>query len=234
MKKRFLFVLPCMLGVLLVVSCSREPIQAPPQNLSTDQDREALETEFELAYLEIVSLTSDGQDVPEALYDSYFRLEQELHPEFYQRPEGAVTALDELSDACPGGVFTIPAGSYPTIITCGQTYTANNDCSMPACRYGRDVVLQLVLESDASMVVRTAGSGFDTFLCMYESSCCGGIGDRVMYNDNNSSLNYGQRLAAGFSRFCQEAGTYWIVLDGAGVSAKGSYCLSIEIVECED
>ncbi|MCB1061136.1 MAG: hypothetical protein KDB65_12990 [Calditrichaeota bacterium] len=185
---------------------------------------------LEAAFRNIERLDEQGLEVPQDLYDFYFKFEQALHPEYYTAAEReqAVT-LDQFANACPGTVIDGPEGEDIVIRSYGQTYTAGNNCSYPFCRLGNDVVVQLEVYGFDGLTIRTAGSTFDTYLCLYEDACCGSAPASSLYESNNNdpSLNYGQRLAAGLQT-CVSPGTYWLVLDGAGPSAKGSYCLTIE------
>jgi hypothetical protein len=167
--------------------------------------------------------------VPEDVYDRYFELEEQLHPEFYSRGADA-GAIDELSDACPGPLVYMPAGEqyYSISTTCGQTYNATNDCTYPNCRYGRDVIMQIDVWYPGLIRMTTTGSRFDTYLCLYNGNCCGEEGSYLIgSNNNNPGLCNGQALAAGMEDYVSP-GTYWLVLDGAGPAARGSYCLTVE------
>lgn len=218
-----------LIAVLAIVGmgCNSERAQAPLSSLQ-NSEIETAEVELNALYEQISKSDEQGIDVPEAVYDRYFALEELLHPEYYELPtRGHTIFLDELQDVCPGTEIEGPEGGVMTYSVCGQTYNANNDCTYPDCRYGRDVVVELHINANDYLVITTTGSRFDTYLCLYADACCGEEGMDVIERNNNApELCNGQRLAAGIER-CVFPGTYYIVLDGAGPSARGSYCLNI-------
>lgn len=170
-----------------------------------------------------------GLEVPEYVYEFHFKVEQTAHPEYFAgRTE--LNPLDQHDDACPGTHIEGPDFGDVSITSCGTTMYANNDCSYPNCRNARDVIIEIDMNYDGWLTVRTAGSMFDTYLCLYEDACCGDISDLIDSNNNAPWLNNGQRLAAGLESFIS-AGTYYLILDGAGPAARGAYCLTLEFTE---
>jgi len=214
---------------LAVLGCSTERPQAPLSSQNPDGNDAGLQAEFDALYDQISQLDQQGIDVPQESYDRYFELERQLHPEYYETSGRVQTrTLDELQDACPGAVLEGPEpGDDLYAVVCGQTNTAANDCSYPNCRLGRDVMIQINSYGYDFLRVTTAGSRFDTYLCLYSDECCDG--SPYEYNNNNPGLNNGQRLAAGIQTCLYPETTYYLVLDGAGPSAFGSYCLTIEM-----
>jgi hypothetical protein len=198
--------------------------------------RSSAEEILDAAAVAIERLNAVAEEVPQEMYDFYFKLEQATHPELYSE-RGTVITLDQNADRCPGTLLFGPEEEDIVIRTCGSTLAASNDCSYPNCRYGRDVVMQLEVFGFDAITISTAGSSFDTYLCMYEDVCCDEGGEsRSLYesNDNNPSICNGQRLAAGIST-CVSPGTYYLVLDGASPAARGSYCVTItwEYDDCD-
>jgi len=192
------------------------------------------------AYQEIMHYDELGLDVPEDVYNFYFACERLVHPEFYEGRHEQAGALDQLDDTCPGTIIQGPGdpvgvggGSFASYINYGQTTTASNNCTYPNCRLGRDVVAELIVHEFGYIVITTTGSAFDTYLCIYQGACCGEEGSKkIAENNNNPDLCEGQRLAAGISD-CFSPGTYWIVLDGAGPTARGSFALRVDFEPCD-
>ncbi len=195
---------------------------------------------LDAALAHIQQLEADGWDIGDDTYEFYFRGERLLHPEFYATRHDRSESMDQFLDTCPGGLIVGPeweddaargfGGTY-IVSTCGQTTTARNDCSYPRCRFGRDVVVTLEVPSFTGLYIRTAGSSFDTYLCLYEDECCSSDNDYLVESNNNfPELNYGQPLAAGIAT-CLPPGTYYLILDGATTAARGSYCVQFEFTE---
>ena len=181
-------------------------------------------------YNQIIQYDADGWDVPAEMYAFYFKLDRMVNPDRYTETgdrEGREN-LDQLSDRCPGAVIVGPEEGPLTVRSCGSTRTATNDCSYPYCRLGRDVIAQLEVDSFDEVVISTCGSSFDTYLCLYRDECCGDDdGELWASNNNNSSVCGGQTLTSAIET-CLFPGTYYIILDGAGPAAAGSYCLTVE------
>ncbi|MCC6476149.1 hypothetical protein IT157_03765 [bacterium] len=218
---------------LFWLGCESEPGQAPLSSTqSSDVVTQSAEAEFDALLGQISKMDEQGIDVPQEVYDRYFELEAQLHPEYYeQSARGHAVVLDELEDVCPGTLVEGPEEGTMTYSVCGQTYNANNDCTYPDCRYGRDVVVRLEVENFQPILITTTGSRFDTYLCLYMDECCGEEGAVVLERNNNApNLCNGQFLAAGIQR-CVFQGTYYIVLDGASPAARGSYCLNITLLD---
>lgn len=187
------------------------------------------ETVLDAAFAQIQRYEDAGTDVPKHLYDFYFQVERKVLPEVYQLPEerDQEGGLDQLGFTCPGTIIDLPEEGELQLQTFGQTNSSANNCRYPDCRNGRDVVAQLNVPTFGAITITTCGSSFDTYLCLYESECCGEEGSTLIASNNNSPfLCNGQRLASGIQG-CIDAGTYYIVLDGAGPAAFGSYALNI-------
>ncbi len=221
------------LGMCVLVLCSSIAVAASSASARSDLSfvSSTAEEILDGAYQEILRQEDLGLDVPEETYNFYFAFERLVHPEFYEARTGESGALDQLGNACPGSVIIGPNSGNMVVRTCGSTVSSGNNCSAPYCRLGNDVVVQLVVNNHGSLTVRTAGSSFDTYICLYLDACCGEPGSFLNAVNNNAPiLNYGQRLAAGFS-VCVSPGNYWLVLDGAGPSARGSYCLEFQFAD---
>jgi len=231
--------LVAVLAVLALVTGSASNAAAPEAANSLSFNRSSQQEIYEAALAYINQLEMDGWDISEDVYEFYFRTERAVHPEFYATRNENSQALDQFTDVCPGGVIYGPEWFNPyrgfgdsyIVQTCGQTYTATNNCNYPACRRGRDVVVTLEIPSFTGLFIRTAGSTFDTYLCLYEDECCPSDND-FLYESNNNfpQLNYGQPLAAGIAT-CLPPGTYYLILDGASTTSRGSYCVEFEFTE---
>ncbi len=230
MKRRIAVIAGCLLAIATAIASGPGHVAAATNPTGLAFGKSSAAEILEGAYQEILRYQKLGYEVPEEMYNFYFAYEQLVHPEYYEGRHAEQGALDEFADACPGTVINGPDFGNQTIITCGQTNNAANDCSYPHCRWGRDVVAQLVVNDYNYVIITTTGSRFDTYLCLYEDGCCGEPGSfLITTNDNNPSLCDGQRLAAGLDA-CLAPGTYYVVLDGAGVAARGSYCLTVQFL----
>lgn len=196
---------------------------------------------LEAAFQQIELYEQNQWEVTKEMYDFYFKLDRLVNPEIYAEMDGRTDesgALDQLIGTCPGSIILGPQDEEEMVIrTCGSTSSGANHCSYPDCRLGRDVVAQLVVDEDVELTITTTGSSFDTYLCVYdEDGCCGEEGSNLIaFNNNNPSLCNGQRLAAGLYFPCINAGTYYVILDGAFPSAHGSYCLTFDFSDnCND
>ncbi|MBL0060996.1 MAG: hypothetical protein IPP40_05765 [bacterium] len=225
MSKRITLVLVGLMGVLAVnAAMATGPMGTRDIAVGVWSPEEILEQ----AYQNIQWYEEHNVDVPEDVYDFYFLAERLVHPEYYSARDEA-GSLDQFADACPGTVINGPDFGEMYITSTGSTMTANNDCSTPNARLGRDVMVNLNIFYPCRVTLRTAGSVFDTFLVLYEDNCCDSDNDFVVASNNNDPyLNYGQRLAAGLE-VCLFPGDYYIVLDGASSAARGSYRLAIAI-----
>ena len=231
MSKRIALVFVGLLSVLVVnAAMATGPMGTRDIAVGVWSPEEILEQ----AYQNIQRDEVNNVDVSEDVYDFYFRAEQLAHPEFYDYRDAAGT-LDQFDDACPGTVIEGPDFGEMFVTSTGSTMTVNNDCSYPSCRLGRDVMVNLNIYYPCLVTITTAGSSFDTYLCLYEDNCCDGDNDFLVdFNNNDPYLNNGQRLAAGL-QLCLDPDDYYIVLDGASPAARGSYRLSISIEDdCDE
>ena len=190
---------------------------------------------LDAALAKINQYDTDGTDVPDDVYAFFFRAEALLHPEYYSERNPNSQALDQFLDVCPGGTITVPDWEDSDddeyhITSCGQTFNATNNCTYPTCRLGRDVVVTLEIQNYTGALIYTRGSMFDTYLCLYAESCCGSTDDLFSWNNNAPWMNNGQPLAAGLIE-CLEPGTYYLILDGASVAARGSYCVHFDFYQ---
>ncbi|NUO18501.1 hypothetical protein HUU59_03550 [bacterium] len=227
-----------IVAVLLVSVCALAGMAqagGTPNPYGLAFGRSSAEEILDGAYRYIQQLDQDQLDVPQDVYDFYFAFDRLVNPHFYESREGHVS-LDQDSDTCPEERIEFDGEEDVTIVTCGTTRYAANDCTFPYCRNSRDVFVHLDFDNWGLLRVTTTGSAFDTYLCLWEDNCCGNNESMPdVYNNNNPYLCNGQRLAAGFE-YCVDDDNYILVLDGAGPAAFGSYCLTIEFepFECED
>lgn len=233
MKRLIVVMATCLLALSAVFAGDVTDAAALDQSTSLAYGESSATEILAGAYQQIMWYETQQLDVPEALYDFFFKYEALVQPELNpERTEGR-NVLDEFADLCPGTVIEGPDGGDLTVTSYGQTNNATNNCTYPNCRFGKDVVVQLEVQSSNFIRVTTTGSRFDTYLCLYEAGCCGELGStKIVENNNNPGLCDGQLLAAGFQT-CVDPGTYWLVLDGAGVAARGSYALTIFFAACE-
>jgi hypothetical protein len=203
-------------------------------------DMSAAQTEFDQLWNQIRQIKAAGDDVPENLYDRFFELERTLYPSEYEGRHPDTDPLDQGSDICPGTVITQPAeGTGDSLfVDNGTTLGMNNDCGhqfqVPpgTCAGGRDVFFQLNVMYRDSLEIKTCGSSFDTYLCLYRDVCCGSLENLVAWNDDSPLC--GNRSLKSYITTCVDSGTYYIVLDGAGISAQGAYRLDIRFFHgCE-
>ncbi|NUO18349.1 hypothetical protein HUU59_02745 [bacterium] len=179
-------------------------------------------------FQQIADLKTSEQDVPSSLYEQYYELDRVVNPELYGREEGS--QLDQFQDLCPGGVVTGPdSGQTYLFATNGSSQTATNNCSFPSCRIGRDLFLTLDVMYKDSITITTCGSGFDTYLCIFQGACCGQPGSVLFASNDNAPEVCGvaTTLQAGVSR-CFDPGRYYICLDGYGAGAFGNYSFRIQ------
>ena len=185
-------------------------------------DQVPISPQLEALWNEIQQLKQQDSEISADLYQRYFELEQQLYPERFAR--GGDRGLDQGMDGCPGYPIVQPEGLFDWV-DYGQTYNYNNDCTIPACRTGRDVVYSLTVTAQDSLQITTCGSGFDTYLCIYSGVCCQS-GSLVFSNDDSDICGTGS-LRSGI-RGCFVPGDYFIVVDGFNQTAQGHYQLNIQ------
>ncbi len=205
------------------------------QNLAIGQS--SPEEALEAAFQQIELYGQNKWEVTPEMYDFYYKLDKLVNPEYYAEEEGRSEgdgALDQLTGTCPGSSFTMPEEGEWSIRTCGSTTTSTNHCTYPYSRLGRDVVAELIVPTNGSFEFSTCGSRFDTYLTLFRDACCGD-GESIYWDSNdNDPFACSQRLAS-YMFTCVEAGTYYLVVDGASPAAHGSYCLSIYFTDfCDD
>ncbi len=191
----------------------------PPDDGSADAATQVWE--------EIQALKQRGEDIPQALYDRYFALNGAEGPAVGPRPEGGGTGgLDQGIDGCPGLLIT-QTGSTLNFSDAGQTNDAQNDCTNPPCRTGRDLIYAVDLIRSSWLQISTCGSTFDTYLCIFRNSCLTPGQLPVLVNDDAPGICGGYSLKAAVSACFLEAGRYYIVLDGYNAVAAGHYMFSV-------
>jgi len=124
------------------------------------------------------------------------------------------TCAGTLPDISTGGVFTgnTCAAANDWTYSCGGTMAGSPD-----------VVFQLVIESPRDVVIDTASTSFDAMLFIrHAGTCPGSTADRC---DNDSATGGQARIQWS----AMPAGTYWVILDGAGAGARGDYVLNVTV-----
>ncbi|MDI7267887.1 MAG: hypothetical protein QME96_07825, partial [Myxococcota bacterium] len=126
------------------------------------------------------------------------------------------------NDACGGTIPDISGGG--TFV--GSTCAANNDytASCGATAASPDVVFSLTLAGAADVTLDTVGSDYDAVLHVRSGATCPGATETAC-DDNSAGGTPGQarimrRLAAG---------TYWVIVDGAGAGSRGSFTLNVTV-----
>jgi hypothetical protein len=123
-------------------------------------------------------------------------------------------------DACSGALLDVSAGGR----FAGSTCAANNDYTYscgPTLAASGDVVFQLVLPGTRDVVIGTEGSDFDAVLFIRRGATCpGGTAERC--DDNAAGGGQARITWTGMP-----AGTYWVILDGAGSGSYGNYVLNV-------
>ncbi|MBK6909825.1 MAG: hypothetical protein IPH10_02665 [bacterium] len=211
---------------IILVLCLGSVVNSQAQQRQSQQSPE--QAELWRVYQQITDLTATNQDVPAALYNRYFELDRIVNPDQYDSRDEQ-NPLDQLTDLCPGGTVACPNPAAPyTFSTSGQTNTAQNNCSFPNCRWGRDLFFILEVPTRDSITITTCGSQFDTYLCIFTGACCGQAGSTAFASNDNAPdiCGVATTLQAGISR-CFEPGTYYVCLDGASVAAFGHYRISV-------
>ncbi len=180
-----------------------------------------VEAQFESAWQDIQAAKANGTEITEEMYQRYFELEAQVYPE--RRVNEREGNLDQGFDACPGLLIT-PLTDPMDWVDYGQTYNYTDNCTSPRCRQGKDIVFRLEVAVEDRYVISTCASGFDTWLCLYNTTCC--TGAPILQNDDNPAV-CGPRTVRAAINACLTAGTYYIVLDGFNRAAQGHYQLRI-------
>jgi cysteine-rich repeat protein len=130
------------------------------------------------------------------------------------------------NDTCAGALPDISTGGVFVGNTCAATNDHSYTCGMggtPAA--SADVLFQLVLPATRDVVIDTVGTAFDAVLFLrHAGSCPGTTADRC--DDNTAGGTPGQ---ARITWTGMPAGTYWVILDGAGAGNRGNYVLNVAI-----
>lgn len=184
--------------------------------------REASRLQMDEVWQEIQTLKQNDEEISEELYNRYFSLERILFPERIREERERPGGLDQGLDRCPG--LTINQNGAMNWVDYGQTYWTVNDCARPRCRDGKDVIYQLNVTVEDFLTISTCGSNFDTWLCIYQNTCCTST-PFISNDDNDEVCGYLTMRAA--VQACFTPGTYYIVLDGFSRAAYGHYQLSI-------
>jgi len=126
------------------------------------------------------------------------------------------------NDNCSGTLPEISGGGSFTGSTCAATNDYTASCGGAAA--SPDLVFQLTLAVRSFVVIDTVGSNFDAVLHVHSGATCAGSAiTEIACDDNSGGGTPGQaRISDSF-----DAGTYWVVLDGAGAGSRGSYVLNV-------
>ncbi len=126
------------------------------------------------------------------------------------------------NDTCGGSIPEVSGGGTFTGTTCAAVNNYTASCGGAAA--SPDVVFRLTLAARSFVVVDTVGSNFDAVLHLHRSAACDGSGaTEVACDDNGAGGTPGQaRIMNAF-----DAGTYWVILDGAFAGSRGVYALNV-------
>jgi cysteine-rich repeat protein len=130
------------------------------------------------------------------------------------------------NDTCAGALPDISTGGVFVGTTCAAANDHSYTCGMggtPAA--SADVLFQLVLPATRDVVIDTVGTAFDAVLFIRHAGACPGTtADRC--DDNTAGGTPGQ---ARITWTGMPAGTYWIILDGAGAGNRGNFVLNVAV-----
>jgi hypothetical protein len=127
------------------------------------------------------------------------------------------------NDSCEGsGVTRLEDRPGETLLS-GRTCAARDDVA-PTCAAagGPDVIFLLELRDRRKVEMDTRGSAFDAVLQVGSGAC---PGTPLACDDNTAGGTPGQALLS----LTLDAGTWWVVLDGAGDTEQGPYQLRVAI-----
>ncbi|MBI5499193.1 MAG: DUF4215 domain-containing protein [Deltaproteobacteria bacterium] len=124
------------------------------------------------------------------------------------------------NDACAGAIEITASGTF-TGATCAATGDYTATCGASAG--GPDVVYRLTLAVAADVTMDTVGSSYDAVLHLHSSGSC--PGPELACDDNTAGGTPGQ------ARFFRNlaAGSYWVIVDGAGAGGRGNYVLNVDV-----
>jgi hypothetical protein len=123
------------------------------------------------------------------------------------------------NDTCYGSYTTIAGNGSWSFSTCGAANDYTASCGGSAA--SSDVVFRLSLSARSNVVVEVTAGNFDTVLHVHGGPSC--IGGEIACDDDGGSGTL-SRIAGTW-----DAGTYWVVVDGYGTSAKGTGTLQATI-----
>jgi cysteine-rich repeat protein len=124
------------------------------------------------------------------------------------------------NDTCAGAIDVSAGGTFVgSTCAAGNTFTAT--CGGGAA--SPDVVHRLVLATSADVTLDSVGSDFDAVIHLRSGTTCPGT--QLVCDDNSAGGTPGQ--ARIFRNLA--AGTYWVVMDGAGAGNRGNYTLNVSV-----
>ncbi|MDI7266659.1 MAG: hypothetical protein QME96_01530 [Myxococcota bacterium] len=135
--------------------------------------------------------------------------------------------LPPANDACGVALTEVSGGGTFT----GTTCAANNDYTYTCGPGGTpaaspDVLFRLTLPGTRNVVIDTVGTTFDALLFIRSDGACPGTTERRC-DDNTAGGAPGQARIVWNT---MPAGTYWIILDGAGAGNRGAYALNVAVM----
>ena len=138
-------------------------------------------------------------------------------------PGSCTFGVPPANDVCGTGVIDVSAGG----VFVGSSCAANNDYGY-SCGLvfggSPDVVFRLDLPGTRDVIVDTVGSSFDAMLFVRSGGPCPGT-TAERCDDNSAGGSPGQARVQWTGA---PAGTYWIILDGAGAGGR----LQLECSTC--
>jgi cysteine-rich repeat protein len=125
------------------------------------------------------------------------------------------------NDTCAGTIPDISGGGTFTGTTCAAAGDYTATCGAGAA--SPDVVYRLVLTMAADVLLDTIGSDYDAVLHVRSGATCPGA--EIACDDNSAGGTPGQaRILRNLA-----AGTYWVIVDGAGAASLGNFILNVTI-----
>ena len=127
-----------------------------------------------------------------------------------------------LNDTCAGSIPDISGGGVFTGSTCAAAGDYTYSCGS-TIGGSPDVVFQLTLPGTRDVILDTVGSTFDAMLFIRSAGACPGT---TLARCDDNTAGSGQARIQWTS---MPAGTYWVILDGAGAGNRGDYVLNVVV-----
>ncbi|MBK8129636.1 MAG: hypothetical protein IPK53_12300 [bacterium] len=158
-------------------------------------------------------------------------LKDQLNGLYAVRPQNRErNPLDQGAGACPATVVTgLPYTDTGSTVGAGYDFSPISSCTYPPFT-SNDVIYSFTPTTTSRYHISLLGSSFDTYLYVNTSGPCPGT---VQVGCNDDAFGGLQS----FLELMLTAGqTYYIIVDGSGFGAEGSYTLSISLrcnLDCE-